>query len=212
MQPFAFLSDLMDCSLGGFYHHNRASGSVAGATHRLKSFTSRVNPFLSGFGCHLSNWGFTFEQAGLAYLQGLALCISGHHCHLSAPVRDMSLLIPVWVWMENNEDPSVVSKKPGLLHAIYFLRSLPLMTDIPKHVRRLMLKDSCTGGENHAQHGGGYKHRLPLSGSHAHTADVNHCAAPCAPPAPFINLLFTQKRGCFQMMSLSSSQLHPCRP
>lgn len=155
MQPFAFLSDLMDCSLGWFHHHNRASGSVAGATHRLKSSTSRVNPFLSGFGCHLSNWGFTFEQAGLSYLQGLAICLSGHHCHLSAPVSDISLLIPVWVWMQNNEDPSVGSKKPGLLHAVYNLRSLPLMTGITKHVRRLMLKDSCMGGEESCPAWGG---------------------------------------------------------
>lgn len=155
MQPFAFLSDLMDCSLGWFHHHNRASGSVAGATHRLKSSTSRVNPFLSGFGCHLSNWGFTFEQAGLSYLQGLAICLSGHHCHVSAPVSDISLLIPVWVWMQNNKDPSVGSKKPGLLHAVYNLRSLPLMTDVTKHVRRLMLKDSCTGGEESCPAWGG---------------------------------------------------------
>lgn len=57
--------------------------------------------------------------------------------------------------MQNNEDPSVVSKKPGLLHAFYNLRSLPLMTDITKHVRRLMLKDLCTGGEESCPAWGG---------------------------------------------------------
>lgn len=136
----------MDCSLGWFYHHNRESGSVAAATHKLKSFTSRVNSFFPGFGCHLSNWGFTFEQAGLAYLQGLAICISGHHCHLSAPVRDIQ-----YHYWSQYEYECRITKIP-----VWFLKSpdcftssttwdLPLMTDITKHVRRLMLKDSRTG-------------------------------------------------------------------
>lgn len=84
--------------------------------------------------------------------------------------------------------------------------SLSIMTVITKHVRRLLLKRLVYGWEGGWcpawGWGWGYKHRLPVSAPH--TADVSHCEAPCPPPAPFINLLFMQEWGRFQMMSLTA--------
>lgn len=73
-----------------------------------------------------------------------------------------------------------------------------------------MSEDSCWNsglrvGENRAQHEGRINIDSPsFCYTHTHIVDVNHCAAPCPPPAPFINLLFMRKWSRFQMMSLTA--------
>lgn len=97
-----------------------------------------------------------------------AVCISGHQYG-----TDHNCPQCEYEW-RITQIPVGLSERPALLHAAYNLRSLPLMTDITKHVRRLMLKDSLTGlGGGTLAQNGGYKHRLSLFLVHTSTLQMS---------------------------------------